>query len=264
MKRNVHGVASSKLAPPRRDAMAEPPAGVRSFLRALGQTTADEKVAAMAMELASVRRNVRAVQGQAARSRHPWKPWSTLKFEAALVYELSQETKWAMVLVKMQQRQNLHRSIRMMQRTTEDMILDWWKGCRMTATFADACANINNKSRRKVDVFLVESVLFEHVLRQSERQLLVPSPTIVAKYMTAWSYRPASSWVLQQLAALEQNKYTRHNWVRLFRQRWDITWGLLPASQNITVSEMKTKVRHMSCTWCVHVLQCCAWRVWFV
>ena len=159
----------------------------------------------------------------------------------------------------MQQRQNMHRSTRMMQRTTADMILDWWKGCRMTAAFADACANINNRSRRKVDVFLVESVLFEHVLRQSERQLLVPSPTIVAKYMTAWSYRPASTWVLQQLAALEQNKYTRHNWVRLFRQIWDITWGLLPAGQNVTVSEMKTKVGHMDCIWCVHVPQCCAW-----
>ena len=94
----------------------------------------------------------------------------------------------------------------MMTQTTNAMILDWAQ-CRMTAAFANACSDINNKSRRKVDVFLVESVLFEHVLRQSERQLLVPAPIVVAKYMTAWSYRPASAWVLRQLTALEENKY---------------------------------------------------------
>ena len=94
-------------------------------------------------------------------------------------------------------------------------------------------------------LFLVESVLFEHVLRQSERQLLVPAPIIIAKYMTAWSYRPASTWVQQELTALEQNQYTRHNWIRHFREKWNTSWGLLPAGQNVTVSEMKTKVGHM-------------------
>jgi len=164
------------------------------------------------------------------------------------------------VYVKMRQRQNMHRSTRVMPQTTNSMILDWWTQCRMTAAFANACSNINNKSRRRVDVFLVESVLFEHVLRQSERQLLVPAPIVVAKYMTAWSYRPASTWVRRQLTALEQNKYSRHNWIRHFRQRWSISWGLLPAGQNITVSEMKTKVGHMDRVLCGHDIEHHAWH----
>jgi hypothetical protein len=149
----------------------------------------------------------------------------------------------------------MHRSARTMPQTTDCMVFDWWTQCRMTVTFANACSDINNKSRRRVDVFLVESVLFEHVLRQSERQLLVPAPVVVAKYMTAWSYRPASTWVLRQLTALEQHKYTRHNWIRHFRQKWGISWGLLPAGQNVTMSEMKAKVVPMDRMQCGHGIE---------
>ena len=145
-----HGSVSASVS---MASMAERPASVQSMFCALMQPATDDKVAAMAVELADVRRNVRAVQKQTCKSSLPWRPWHSVKFEAALVYELSQETKWAIVYVKMRQRQNMHRSTRMMPQTTNSMILDWWTQCRLTAAFANARSDINNKSRRKVDVF---------------------------------------------------------------------------------------------------------------
>ena len=111
----------------------------------------EERVERLANELRGVRASIRVMNEQVRRARSAWEPSSRVKRRAALIYELCGDTKWATVFVRMHQRANMHRTIRMPRNTTPHMIMDWWQEVRQTANFQQARQHVHHQDRRTVD-----------------------------------------------------------------------------------------------------------------
>ena len=206
----------------------------------------EERVERLAEELRGVRASIRVMSKQVARARSAWVSTPRVKQQAALVYELCRDTKWAIVFVRLHQQAHMHRTTRMPWDTTPTMIMDWWHQVRLTADFEKARRNVQHVNRVKVDEFLMESVLYEYVVEQSRLQLVVPSSTIMAKHMTAWVWRPMSEDTAKRLQQMRDSPALRRNWLYRFRQKWNLAWGVAPPGKPITLSEMKRKV-HVTC-----------------
>lgn len=202
----------------------------------------DAKVQRLAADLGSVRAEIRNMRRRVQSSQKPWSPSAAVKLQASLVYELSQDTKWAIVYVRMQQQQNMFRTVRMPENTTDAMIMDWWSALRKNPAFVHARANLGDSHRLKVDNFLIESVLYEYVVKESERQLVVPSSTMIAKYITAWESRPRHSTTTTRMVRMRSRPAMRRTWCNRFRRRWNVTWGVSPPGKTTSMQDMKCQV----------------------
>lgn len=203
----------------------------------------EQRVANMAAELKSVRTTIKKVCRQARAQQTPWTPSAAVIRQAVLVYELSQETHWAIVYVRMHQQQHMFRTSRMPRDTTAMKIKDWWSASRTTLAFRQAMATLSHPDRVKVDSFLIESVLYEFLLEKSSLQLVIPSTVMVAKYVKAWECRPMSEVTKRKIANLKEDVVHRRNWCAGFRRRWNVAWGVTPPGKTMTVTEMKNRAR---------------------
>ena len=155
---------------------------------------------------------------------------------------MSQESKWAIVYVRIHQQQNLMRTSRMPHETTHTMILDWWEQWRKTPTFLAARARLDNARRLKVDNFLIESTLYEYVVKESELQLVVPTSVMISKYLSAWEFRPMPSSMKRKLQSMRNSAGLSRHWCHRFRHRWNVAWGVSPPGKVATTQEMKMQV----------------------
>lgn len=202
----------------------------------------DVRIDNMAAQLSQVKAAIAKVRMKERRSKTALMPHPGLMLQAAIVYELSQDTHWAVLYVKMQQRLNMHRTSRMVRDITENHIKGWWELLRNKKHFKDACADVANAHRVKADTYLMESLLFEYVQENSMKELVIPSSVMLAKYMTAWECRPMSEATKRKLEDLRQSKTVRQAWCQRFRRKWQVEWGVSPPGKTMTKSEMTHKV----------------------
>ena len=208
----------------------------------LPRLESEDRIDNMAAQLSQVKAAITRVRRQERRSKTVLMPHQSLMLQAAVVYELSQDTHWAVMYVKMKQRLNMHRSTRLARDITETHIKSWWEQWRQRADFKAACADISNAHRVKADTYLMETLLFEYVQENSMKELVIPSSVMLAKYMTAWECRPMSETTKRKLQDLRQSKSLRHEWCRRFRRRWQVEWGVTPPGKAMTKSEMTHRV----------------------
>ena len=201
----------------------------------------DVRIDNMAAQLSQVKAAIAKVRRQERRSKTALMPNQGLMLQAAVVYELSQDTHWAVMYVKMQQRLNMHRTTRMARDITANHIKGWWELLRNDKDFKAACTDVANAHRVKADTYLIESLLFEYVQENSMKELVIPSSVMLAKYMTAWEYRPMSEATKRKLADLRQSKTVRKAWCQRFRRKWQVEWGVTPPGKDMTRSEMTRK-----------------------
>ena len=199
----------------------------------------------MAAELKSVRATIKDVRKRVQTSQKPWTPSMALKRQAALVYEMCQDTRWGIIFVKMHQQRHMFRTTRLPREITPTTVTDWWRTLRHSPKFKAACAELANPDRMKIDQFLIETALYEFVLEKSAMQLVVPSSAMVAKYITAWESRPMSEITRSRLTDMQNKKVLRHNWCYRFRQRWDVAWGVSPPGKAMSIEEMKFRAQSL-------------------
>ena len=202
----------------------------------------DARIDNMAAQLSQVKAAIAKVRRQKLRSQTALMPNEGLMLQAAVVYELCQDTHWAVLYVKMQQRLNMHRSTRMVRDITANHIKDWWQLLRNKKAFKAACADVANAHRVKADTYLMETLLFEYVQENSTKELVIPSSVMLAKYMTNWECRPMSEATKRKLQDLRQSKSVRKKWCQRFRRRWQVEWGVTPPGKSMTKAEMTHKV----------------------
>ena len=207
----------------------------------LPKSECDAHIDDIAAQLSQVKAAVKKMRRQKSRSQTALMPNQSLMLQAAVVYELCQDTHWAVLYVKMQQRLNMHRHTRMVRDITANHIKGWWQVLRNEKDFKAACADVANAHRVKADTYLMESVLFEYVQENSTKELVIPSSVMLAKYMTNWECRPMSEATKRKLQDLRQSKTARQNWCQRFRRRWQVEWGVSPPGKNMTKTEMTHK-----------------------
>ena len=208
----------------------------------LPKLESDARIDNMAAQLSQVKAAIAKVRRQKLRSQTALMPNEGLMLQAAVVYELCQDTHWAVLYVKMQQRLNMHRSTRLVRDITANHIKDWWQLLRNKKAFKAACADVANAHRVKADTYLMETLLFEYVQENSTKELVIPSSVMLAKYMTNWECRPMSEATKRKLQDLRQSKSVRKKWCQRFRRRWQVEWGVTPPGKSMTKAEMTHKV----------------------
>ena len=82
---------------------------------------------------------------------------------------------------------HMKRTMRLPRDVSSKMIITWWAQLQATPRFRKALRNLDDPYCEVVDKFLVQSLMYEFVINQSAKELVVPSSTVVAKYMAAWS-----------------------------------------------------------------------------
>ena len=214
---------------------------VDASLFQLPRLECDVRIDNMAAQLSQVKAAIAKVRRQERRSKTALMPSQSLQLQAAVVYELSQDTHWAVVYVKMQQRLNMHRTTRMPRDINANHIKQWWELLRNNRGYKAACADVANAHRVKADTYLMESLLFEYVQENSKKELVIPSSVMLAKYMTAWEYRPMSEATKRKMEDLRQKKVVRKAWCQRFRRKWQVEWGVTPPGKDMTKSEMTHK-----------------------
>ena len=207
----------------------------------LPKLDSDVRIDNMAAQLSQVKAALTKVRRQERTSKTALMPRHDLMLQAAVVYELSQDTHWAVVYVKMQQRLDGYRTSRMVRDITASHIKDWWQLLRNNKDFKVACADVGNAHRVKVDTYLMESLLFDYVQENSKKGLVIPSSVMLAKYMTSWEFRPMSEATKRKLKDLRESKMLRNKWCLRFRRKWQVQWGVTPPGKDMTRSQMTHK-----------------------
>ena len=172
-----------------------------------------------------------------------WKASERLQQQAALTYSLTGETSWAVTFVTMQQTQQTMRRKSALPRITARTITEWYEKHRHTTAFADMKGRLTHPLRNEVDDFLMESMVYEMVLTQNKKGIVVPTDTVFQEFARVWALRPQSAKTARRLLRLQNNTLARKSWARSFRRRWRLRWGKLPASHGVTARELSRKAR---------------------
>ena len=109
-----------------------------------------------------------------------------------------------------------------------DMMLSWIQKEGVLASVHAAAADWENKDRMEVERFIMESLVVQLVGEQNRKGLVVPSGTVIMYYLKFWAAREAGDAAQAHCARLEAaSANVRKNWMRAFRARWKVDYGIL-------------------------------------
>ena len=205
-------------------------------------TPAEARLQQQALELKKTQKKLKAISRARAGDQQPWLPSVALRRQAALVYDLCRDEAWAIAYVKMQQQTHMPRTLRMPRNTDATNIREWHHEFRENKDFKIAQRRLEHRERVAVDDFLVQSIVYEFVQKQSTLGLVVASSAVVAKYLSLWNYRPKPQQIILAMDAMQRKASRRHAWCRRFRKRWRLEWGITPSGKGISQTEMQKKV----------------------
>jgi hypothetical protein len=171
-----------------------------------------------------------------------WTPVGKIKRLAVLIYELSDEFKWSAIFVKSWQARNIMRTLSLPCEITPTMLLGWQRELLGDPELARLKNDASDSDRMNVDKFLIESLVYEEIIKQSRKGITVPSSIVLAKYLRMWSMRPMSAPIREFCNKLRDSEKQRRIWSRAFRRRWGVIWGGIEPTHGISNVELKAKV----------------------
>ena len=124
---------------------------------------------------------------------------------------------------------------------TRELVETWVAQWQHHAHVMAIKTQLGHKDRILIDKFLLESLVYEFILENSARGVVVPSHLLLTKYVRLWSYRPRTQQIDAHLKRLQDKPTTRKNWCRLFRRRWSLTWGVRKTKKTLSSGTLKRK-----------------------
>ena len=144
-------------------------------------------VAEATIQMKSLRHELRQMERSARTLRHTnvrvWYPNSEAKALAVLVWMLSGETTWAMVWIQQWQRLKMMHALALPGNITENMLHQWRTEYADTSVFQQALVRLDHPWRIRIDLFLVETLLYEEIINQNKKGLVVPANSIPAMFI---------------------------------------------------------------------------------
>ncbi len=198
---------------------------------------ASEHLKQLSLQLRALKRKRKRLE-----STRFWTPVGKIKRLAVLMYELSEEFRWSIIFVKSWQSRNIMRTLCLPCDITATMILSWQREMVGDPELARLRMNAGDADRMKVDKFLIESLVYEDIIKQTRKGVTVPSSIVLAKYLRLWSMRPMTGSIVEFCNKLRDSEKQRRIWSRAFRRRWGIIWGGIEPTHGISNTELKTKV----------------------
>ena len=181
-------------------------------------------------ELKSLRQDLKKLSQQsqrikAARTQIRW-PSQVVRAEAVLILQLCDRLDLALLWVSRWQCRFRRRSLVMPGTVTKSMLQSWRQLYEGHPVLQNALNNLEHPMRSKVDFFLMESVLWDHVQQATSVGLVVPSHCLQTQLLTIWSVRPLTPAQQRWKEALMTKPRKLSQYLRHFRRRWDLQHGL--------------------------------------
>lgn len=218
-----------------------PPRSATTLPAGLPHAPRQRGLSELETEYASLRRQVKALSRAKDILRSPLSVSFLLQRRAALAFHLSQDPKWGLVYVRLHQKERARSSTRDASEVNVSHIVQWHEHWKRQESFQQSLASKCHPDRIVVDEFLMQSLLYEFVEKQSARGLMVTSSVVIAKYLQMWAYQEKTAPQTRRLEKMQRSATSRWTWCRRFRKFWNLRWGIAPKGVNMTVSTMKRK-----------------------
>jgi hypothetical protein len=128
-----------------------------------------------------------------------------------------------MVWIQQWQRLKMMHALALPGNITENMLHQWRTEYADISMFQTALVRLDHPWRIRIDLFLVETLLYEEIINQNKKGFVVPASSIPAMFINKWNLRPAPDAVRQVLQKLQANeKGYKNMWCRRFRHRWQL------------------------------------------
>ena len=169
------------------------------------------------------------VQTAAAESTHieiththrVWYPTDEIKAQAVLIMILTDETRWAIVWVQQWQRKWIRWALATPGQVTITMLQTWRDQFAAAPPVVAALQSLTHPWRVRVDCFLMETLLYEEIIAQNEKGLVMPANTVPAMFIHKWSMRPCPPCIDQVIGRMRTDTGAfKKQWCRKFRNRW--------------------------------------------
>lgn len=204
----------------------------------------DDQIGAAQQKLNMMRAEMRGLHKKRKRmdSSAVWAIPDTAKQQAVVLFLLSNDASWSVRWIQRYHRQYESRTLKQMLLCTDAQIHAWAATWGTSAEVTAMMTNLEHPTRVALDIFLMESLIFEFIQSSNKKGIAVPSNSVMAKYIKAWTYRYTPVKVSAMLEELKVDANKRRQWLRGFRTRWSIAWGTLKKGKPLTRQELQQKV----------------------
>ena len=191
----------------------------------------ESSIDAAAASLRKMRERLRNMQRQATRSKKAAqrisRPTLHLKLRAVLMFSLCRDATLTMQWALRFRRYQNHTCGTWCVPLSEASIQSWVHNYSEHPLVQEALESLNHVWRRRADEFLLESLVWEEVVRHNSNGLKVPSSALVQSYIRKWHLRPRSAATDADLNKLQADPTRARKWCFSFRRRWSLQWGPL-------------------------------------
>ena len=195
--------------------------------------------------LRDLRMNLRRLQRQAARIRKSAQvvhsPTMLLRLRAVLLFVLCDNMHWTLLWATWFQERQRGIYATWRQPLTEAMLSGWVREFQQHHMVQEALRALDHPWRLVADTFLIESLVYEDVLKSNAKGLQVPSPALVQWYIHKWSLRPHATCTANLLLKLKADGSYARLWACRFRKRWSLRWGMLQEVRNLSRESTKKR-----------------------
>ena len=214
--------------------------------------TPDRAAACEAMDIAStsgnlkeLRRQLRNLNRQRLRQQRAelltWTPLQHIQLKAVVMLILCGDTKWPIFYVKRWQWRHINRTMAMPCETTAAVLQQWQVLYATHPRVREMLQNLDDPDRVQIDLFLVQSMVYEEIEINNNKGLSVPASSVVASFIRKCSFRPPVASVQRLIRRLEEEAAYRRTWGRCFRKTWLLSWGCVDKVPTMTSSEVVLK-----------------------
>ena len=156
----------------------------------------------------------------------------TVKVRAVLALAITGSMFWVIAFLLLHPPFREHPEMFSWASLMNDALRPWMADQGVLDGVLAAVASWNNMDRLAVEEFLMESVTLQLISEQNQKGLVVPGATVIVFYLKCWQARGGGALARARCRRLATATATdRKNWLRRFRQRWQVLHApLLPSS----------------------------------
>ena len=196
-------------------------------------------------QLKELRRQLRNLNRQRLRQQRSelttWTPLQHMQLKAVVMLILCGDTRWPIFYVKRWQWRHINRTLAMPCETTAAVLLQWQVLWAAHPRVQVMLLNLDDPDRVEIDVFLVQSMVYEEIEANNNKGLSVPASCVVASFIRKCGFRPPVASVERILRRLETDAGYRKTWGRCFRRTWLCSWGCVDKVPTMTASQVVMK-----------------------
>jgi hypothetical protein len=122
------------------------------------------------------------------------------------------------------------------------LLAEWLRNDYVRTAVRDGLRTLEDRSRCIADIFLVQSLLVEHIIQQNSRGLTVDLQQAVFKYAKLWSARPTAISVRDRIARLVWNRNARRRFGVDLRREWMLSLTHFRVARDLRPNEIRRKV----------------------